>query len=68
MTFDLNFWIGISGVIATFVFGVLSIYLVKVRRYPGHLTFIQEQIIGLFDSIVKNFPQISITYDTKNID
>lgn len=67
MTFDINFWLGFLGFLATIIFGILSIYLVKSKKYPGGLTFISEETIGLFDSIIKNFPQIAITYNDKNI-
>lgn len=65
---DINIWIGFSGVLATIIFGVLSIYLFKSKRYPGELTFISEQTLGLFNSIIKNFPEIKIQYDNKSID
>jgi uncharacterized pyridoxamine 5'-phosphate oxidase family protein len=68
MNFDMNFWLGFLGFLATVIFGVLSVYLVKSKKYPGGLTFISEQTIGLFDSIIKNFPQIAITYNNKSID
>ena len=68
MNNDINLWLGIIGLIASFVFGILSIYQFKSRRYPGKLTFYEEFAIGLFDSLVKNFPQIAIKYENKNID
>lgn len=68
MKIDINFWLGSLGFLATVIFGILSVYLVKSKKYPGGLTFISEQTIGLFDSIIKNFPQIAITYNNKSID
>lgn len=67
MNYDLNFWIGILGLLSTLIFGFLSIYIFKVRLYSGKIAFIQEQVLGLFDSIVKNFHEIKITYDNENI-
>lgn len=67
MNFDYSFLLAITGFIATIYFGIQGLLLAKSRTYPGELTFIPEQAIGLFDSIVKNFPQISITYDEQNI-
>ncbi len=68
MKLDINIWLGFLGVFSTIIFGFLSIYWVKSKRYPGRLTFITEHTIGLFDSIIKNFPQIAITYNNKAID
>jgi hypothetical protein len=52
----------IVGLIATVALGSFSIYLVLRRRYPGRITFIKESSIGLFDSIVKNLPDLSVLY------
>lgn len=68
MTFDFNFWFGFLGLILTLIFGILSIILYKSKKYPGGLTFIEEQATGLFDMLVKNFPEISITFNSKPID
>jgi hypothetical protein len=53
----------VFGVLATILFGGWSLYYAIVgRRYPGRISFIQEDCIGLFDSIVRNFPEIVISY------
>lgn len=64
---DFNFLLGIFGFIATLIFGVLSIYLYIRKRYPVSIVYIEEQAVGLFDSIVKNFPNITILHDNKVI-
>ncbi len=55
--------LGILGIVATIVFGVWGIIIVVRRKYPGQLTYIKESNIGLFDSIVKNLPGLSVLYN-----
>jgi hypothetical protein len=58
----------VFGVLATFVFGAWSLYYAIVgRRYPGRITFIREDCIGLFDSIIRNFPEIIISYQNNPV-
>lgn len=54
--------LAILGVLATVTFGALSIYLFVKRRYPGQITFVVEDCIGLFQSIVKHFPELAVSY------
>jgi hypothetical protein len=51
------------GVLATIVLGGWSIYLATRQRYPGRLSFVKESCLGLFDSIVKNLPELSVLYE-----
>lgn len=60
--------LGIIGILATTVFGVLSLYVIKFRKKPGQITFLIEEVIGLFDSIVRNLPELSIKYQNEPID
>src|ERR1035438_9026699 len=55
--------LGVLGIAATIVFGVWGIIIIVRRRYPGQLTYIKESNIGLFDSIVKNLPELSVLYN-----
>ena len=64
---DISMVLTIMGLLATFVFGFLSIDLFKRKRYPGKVTFVKQSSIGLFDSFVKNFNQISILFEDKPI-
>jgi len=64
---DIGIVIGIIGTIATIIFGILSVYLVIKRKYPGEITFIQEECINLIDTIAKNFDDISIKYRSHEI-
>lgn len=59
--------LGIAGVVATLIFGVLSIYLFVRRRYPGRLTFIEEQCLSLFEGLVKNLPKMQVLYEGKPV-
>jgi hypothetical protein len=55
--------LGVLGIVATIVLGVWGIIIAVRRRYPGQLTYIKEPYIELFDSIVKNLPELSILYN-----
>jgi hypothetical protein len=57
----------IAGLLLTAVLGIWSIYLAIKRRYAGEITFVQEYALGLFDSMVKNFPDLSIKFKRKSI-
>jgi hypothetical protein len=61
-TMDKSIIIGIISVIATVVFGIWGIILVVRRKYPGKITFIQEDSLSLFNDIVKNMPELSISF------
>jgi hypothetical protein len=64
---ELNSIFGILGIAATVMFGGLSVYLFVTRRYPGQITFIREDAIALFDSIVKNFPDLKVLYQDRPV-
>ena len=49
--------LAILGVLATVTLGALSIYLFVKRAYPG-----VEGCLGLFESIVKHFPELAVSY------
>ena len=55
--------LGVLGIVATIIFGVWGIFIVIRRSYPGQLTYIKESYIGLFDSIVKNVPELAVLYN-----
>lgn len=54
--------LAIIGTLATVVLGTFSIYLAIKRRYPGRITFVVEDSIGLFDSIVRNLTELAVLY------
>jgi hypothetical protein len=59
---DTTTFLAILGIVATFIFGFLSIDLFKRKKNPGKLTLIKHSVIGLFNNIAKNFDEISIQY------
>jgi hypothetical protein len=42
--------------------GLLGLYLFLKRGYQGRLTYVEGSCIGLFDSIIRNLPEIDIRY------
>lgn len=54
------------GSIVTAIIGTLltatGVYLMIKRKYPGEITFFSDSCIGLFDSIVKNMPELVVEY------
>ncbi len=58
-------YIGIVGVVGTFSFGLLSIYLFVKSRRRGQMVLAVEETIGLVDKIARNLPELSISH--KNI-
>lgn len=64
---DISLLLTILGIIATIVFGFLSIDLFKRKRNPGKLTLIKHSALGLFNNIAKNFDEISIQYKGNSI-
>ena len=57
----------IIGAIATIFLGSISIYLAIKKKYQGKITFIKVISLDLFDSIVKNLPELSVLYKGKPI-
>lgn len=60
--------LAVTGASATIVFGALSIYFAIKKRLSGEITFFLEDCISLFDTIVKNFPELAVLYKNKPID
>lgn len=54
--------LAIISITATVVLGVWGIYIMVKRKYPGQITFVRESCLGLFDSIVKNMPELAVQY------
>lgn len=54
--------LAIISITATIILGLWGIYLMVKRKYPGEITFVRESCLGLFDSIIKNMPEIAVQY------
>lgn len=67
MHMDFSTFLTILGLIATVIFGILSIDLFKRKRNPGKLTLVRQSTLGLFNNISKNFEEISILYKAEPI-
>jgi hypothetical protein len=52
----------IIGIAFTVFLGLWGIYLMVKRKYSPEITFVQESCLGLFDSIVKNMPELEVYY------
>jgi len=63
---EMSVALGVLGVIATVTLGVWALIIAR-SRYPGQITFVQEQTIELFDEIVKNLEDLSISYKGNEI-
>ena len=46
---------------------IIGIWVTIRRKYPGKITFFKEECIGLFDSIVRNFPELLVSYQNSPI-
>src|ERR1035437_2393042 len=59
--------LGILGILATVVFGVWGLIVVLRRRYPGEISFVREPYLALFETIVKNIPELTAQYNGKPV-
>lgn len=57
----------ILGIVVTVALGAWGLYLTVAQRYPGRITFVKEGCIGIFDSIVRNLPELSVSYEDKPV-
>jgi len=57
----------VLGILATVLFGVGSVHLVIRRHYPGQITLVVDDCIGLFETIVKNFPELAVLYQEQPV-
>lgn len=64
---DSSIIIGVVGVVATLVFGFLSIDLFKRKRYPGKVTYVKLSLIDLLNNVANNFEEIKLLHDDSPI-
>lgn len=57
----------VLGIVATVVFGLLGIKVAIKWKYPGKITFLKEDVIDLYNSVVKNISDLKITYKESQI-
>jgi hypothetical protein len=61
------FW-AVIGIGLTTIFGIWSIVrFSRQKKYPGQIFFVVENNIALFDSILKNSPELKILYEDQPI-
>ena len=51
----------VLGISISVIFGVIGIYLTIKSRYPGQITFVNEQTIELFDAVGSTVDGLSVT-------
>lgn len=56
------------GIAVSAIFGLVGIYLTIKSRYPGKITFVNEQMIELFSAVGNSLDKLAVTYDGKNVD
>ena len=65
MNLDFSIIIGFFGIVLT----IYSIYIsVKRKKYPGKLTLIKENTVGLFNELANTFEEIKIEFKDSPID
>lgn len=57
----------VLGVSVSAIFGVVGVYLTIRSRYPGKITFINEQTIELFDAIGNSINDLTVTYGGQQV-
>ena len=66
---DLSIILGSIGVAVSGLFGIWGIYLaLRKIKYPASLSFVHEQVIGLFDDVTSKLPNLAISYKDKQIE
>lgn len=63
ITYDLSHLLGYLSIFATILFGIWGIYVTIKNRFFARITFVLKKSIALFDTIVKNIPELSILYE-----
>lgn len=64
---DINITIAILSLLLTIIFGILGLwYTIKFRKKVD-LTFYKDECFSLFQTVVKNFPEIEVKFNSKPI-
>lgn len=59
------FIVGIAVSFTLWITGDLSTFL---RKYPSSITFVRQRSIGLFDEVLKTFPNLDVNYNNIQIE
>lgn len=62
INYDLPHLLGYLGVFATILFGIWGIYIALKYRHSVRVNFVLRKSIALFDTIVKNITELSVSY------
>jgi len=60
---DFTVTLAAVGILITLILGILSIWLTVKRKYLGRITFVCEDVMGLYDDIMRYIPELSISYN-----
>lgn len=64
---EMEMILGILSLIATVIFGILSVYLFKRKRRPCKLTFFPAEAINLYRNLAKGFDNLEVLKDKRPI-
>jgi hypothetical protein len=59
--------LAVLGILATVLFGIWGLVVVLRRRYPSEISFVREPHLALFETIIKNLPELTAQYDKKPV-
>ena len=65
---DIGIIIGIIGLVATLIFGFLSLDLIKRKKYPGKISCIKLSVISLLNDVARNFREIKLLHNNNPIE
>lgn len=64
----LNIFLVLLGIIVTIIIGIMGIiYTYRIRNIPK-ITFLEQDLFSLFESIIKNIDGINITFENIQVD
>lgn len=59
---NISIILGILGIIATILIGIVGFIFAKKKHYQGEITLLTEECISLFNDIVKNMPELQVFF------
>ncbi len=64
---EIDLLVGIIGIIATIIFGLIGIIIYRQKKYDGRISRITDKNIELYDSTVKDIEGLKLTYKGEEI-